>query len=75
LGKKPFTTDYIVVRPDGFVIFNGAQIVKIEAKQVEDNWSVIFWLLDGTQHVVNASEWTRRFVTETFPVKGSIIDE
>ena len=71
LATKPFTTNYRVRTPQGFMVLNGEQIVRIEARRVpdkDDAWEVVFYLTDGFSYSVFASDWTRKFVNETFQV-------
>jgi hypothetical protein len=64
VAKKPFHINYKILTPDGFVVLNGDQIVKITAQKMpKKGWKVIFHLADGTTQVVT-SEWATAFVKE-----------
>lgn len=64
LATKPFNSEYYARTPNGFVLINGEQIVKIETAKNGDNWDVVFYLSGGTSHTVSANAWTKKFVPE-----------
>lgn len=64
LAVKQFNRNYHVRTPEGFVLINGSQIVKLEVVENGENWDVTFHLSDGTAHNITANNWTKRFVPE-----------
>ena len=64
MAKNPFNISYRIKKPDGFVLVNGDQIVKIEAKKTANEWQVVFHLSDGSSHKLNRA-WSTKFVKET----------
>lgn len=68
VANKPFATNYRIPIPSGYVVLNGDQITKIEAKKtpVTDGWTVTFHLSDGSTQVIPPSTWTKEFVQEVF---------
>ena len=75
VATRPFATNYKIPIAQGFIVLNGDQITKIEAIQQrdalgspEDKWTLIFFLSDGNQQQIAASDWTRNFVRDVFEI-------
>jgi len=64
VANKPFNISYRINRQDGFILVNGEQIAKIEAKKIGKEWQVVFHLSDGSSHSLSRA-WSTKFVKET----------
>jgi hypothetical protein len=83
--SKPFATNYRIPTPDGYVVINGEQVVKIDAKKefahvglssladalnsLQHGWRLTFYLSDGSTHIIAPSLWTKNFVNDVFDVE------
>ena len=66
---KPFSKTYRLPTAQGYTIFNGDQITRIEGKRVpeqEDSWEITFYLSDGYTLRLPANDWTRNFAHDLF---------
>jgi hypothetical protein len=69
VATKPFVRQFKATTPEGYVMFNGEQMTRVESKKVvgtEDAWEVTFYFSDGYTYTVSANDWTRRFTHEIF---------
>ena len=64
-AKGVFTNVYILPRSESTTIINGAQITRITARQVEEQWEVTLHLVDGHTEVVQ-NKWSNDFVARVF---------
>jgi hypothetical protein len=77
VATKPFSTNYRIPIPQGYIVINGEQITKIEAiREVDvfgqntnpEAWKLTFYLSDGNKQEIRPSEWTKNFVNDVFEI-------
>ena len=54
MANKPFNISYRINRQDGFILVNGEQIAKIEAKKIGKDWQVVFKTIQVKLEVMDA---------------------
>ncbi|HZH29946.1 MAG TPA: hypothetical protein VEY11_04225 [Pyrinomonadaceae bacterium] len=56
MATKPFNYTYQINVNDGYVLINGEQIVKIDARRQADSWKVVLHLSDGSNYTLEGKQ-------------------